>query len=304
MTPVVIEKNMSQTLSQIKAMLAAHGLRPKHRLGQHFLHDSHHMARIVEAAEIGEGDLVLEIGPGTGGLTLRLLAAGARLVAVEIDRDLKPILRDCLQPYRDRVTLLFEDVLTGKHRVNPLVWSALQDASGLEPQADRDPGTVSHPSCEQPFQLIANLPYNIASPLLINLLTDPTRLTMAGGVIMVQHEVAQRLLAGPGTKDYGSLSVIVGATCVMELISFVPPTCFWPRPAVESAVVRFHRRDTPLTRDLPTLQRTLHQLFTQRRKQIGSILGRDRRWPTGVDPSARPEQLTVEQIILLAESDR
>ena len=281
---------MTQTLSQIKSLLAMYGLRPKHRYGQNFLHDSHHMERIVEAASLRAGDVVLEVGPGTGGLSLRLLDAGARLVTVEIDHDLRPLLESVLAPYADRATLLFEDVLSGKHEVNPVVTSTLAgavDASTLIPQG---------------FKLVANLPYNIASPLLVNLLTQVTEPKLTTGLVMVQREVADRLAARPGGKDYGPLSVMVQATAVLERVLIVPPSCFWPVPAVESAVVRLERRDLPLTDDVVALQGIVHRLFTQRRKQIGSILGRDYEWPVGIDPSARPGELSIEQLIVLSRT--
>ncbi len=278
--------HMTQKLTQIKGYLAAYGLNPKHRYGQHFLHDEHHMARIVEAASLREGDVVLEVGPGTGSLSTKLLDAGARLVAVEIDRRLEPILENVLSPYRGRVKLIFDDVLASKHRINPVVWSSLS----VSCQGEAADG----------FKLIANLPYNVASPLMVNLLVDPQQPWMTGGVVMVQHEVACRLLAGPGTKDYGPLTVMTQAVSTMQHVSTVPATCFWPRPAVESTVVRFQRRTEPLTKDLAALQATVHRLFTQRRKQLGAILGRHHAWPVGVDPAARPDRLTVEQVIALS----
>ncbi len=127
---------MSQTLTEIKQLLAAHGLRPKHKLGQNFLHDGNHMRRIMDAASLGAGDLVLEVGPGTGALTERLLEAGARVVAVEIDRDLEPVLRQRLAEVlgeaevERRFTLVVGDVLAGKRALNPAVLEALALAAG------------------------------------------------------------------------------------------------------------------------------------------------------------------------------
>ncbi len=287
---------MAQTLSQIQQLLAAYGLHPKKRLGQNFLHDAHHMSRIVEAADIGPGDRVLEVGAGTGALSERLLEAGAELIASEIDADLEPLLRQRLAPWADRVTLVMGDVLAGKRQLAPAVATALGD---------------------EPFKLVANLPYNIASPLLVNLALDWPR--MRGGVVMVQREVADRLTAAPGTpgspgrpgrpggpssrggRDYGPLGILIQATCQVKRLATLSPHCFWPSPQVESAVVQITRRARPLSDDLPALAALVQTLFQKRRKQIGSILGRDRITAAGLDPTRRPEQLALAELIDLAE---
>ena len=270
---------MTQNLSEIKALFSAFGLKPKHRFGQNFLHDAGKMSVIVDAAKIEGGDVVLEVGAGTGSLSCRLLDTGASLIAVEVDSELAPILQQQLVPYGDRATLLIEDVLSGKHQLNPAVDAAL--GKGTE------------------FKLVANLPYNVASPLIGNLVTDYRRMSMA--VISIQREVAERLTASPGCKAYGPLGILVQAMCLVEQVTALPPGCFWPRPKVDSLAVRLTRRDKPLTDDPRALARLLQKLFSKRRKQLGTILGRDRPWPGGVDPSQRPEQLTVEQLIKLME---
>ena len=148
------------------------------------------------------------------------------------------------------------------------------------------------------FKLIANLPYNIASPLLAILAADYP--TMFAAVVMIQREVAERITAAPGGKAYGSLGVLIQAMCRVERIMTLPPGCFWPRPKIDSAVIRLTRRETPLTDDPAGLAALLQRLFTKRRKQIGSILGRETALPDGVDPKMRPEQLSVEQLVDLA----
>lgn len=268
---------VAQTLGEIKSLLAAHGLRPKHRFGQNFLHDANQMRRIMEAAELREGELVLEVGPGTGALTERLLEGGAHVVAVEVDRDLEPILRERLADHGDRFTLIVEDVLAGKHELNPRVVEAVRD---------RD------------FKLIANLPYNVASPLLVNLAIGFPRMSLA--LVMVQREVADRLAAPHGGKDYGPLSVMVQAMCTVERVATLAPGCFWPAPDVHSAVAKLTRRATPLTDDPARLAEMLHTLFSKRRKQLGSVLGRDFPFPAGIAADARPEQLSVEQHVALS----
>lgn len=272
-----------QTLSQIKAMLASHGLHPKKRFGQNFLHDQNQVRRIVEAAGVGPGDVVLEVGPGTGALSVALLEAGVTLVAVEVDNDLAPILREVYAPYGARATLQLTDVLADKHTIHPDVLAALRTAGGAGAEA---------------FTVVANLPYNVASPLLVNLCVDHP--AMARAIVMVQKEVADRLTAGPGGKDYGPLGILVQATCRAERLFTLSPGNFWPAPSIDSAVVRLVRRDAPLAADLGRFAELVHRLFQHRRKQIGSTLGRDAALPPGVTPTMRPEQLSLEQLAGLA----
>jgi len=277
-------------------MLKAFGLRPKHRLGQNFLHDQNQMDRVVAAAQIDPGGVVLEVGAGTGALSTRLLDAGAGLVTVEIDRELEPILQQQLAGYQERVSLVIGDVLEGKHAIAPRVTDAIQNA--VEATA-----TETGQARAKSFQLIANLPYSIASPLLVNLVAYGVRgLDLSGAVVMIQREVADRLCAGPGTKIYGALSVMVQARCRVERIGTVSPNCFWPRPKVDSTIIRLTRLDQSLTDRPGALGQTLHRLFSQRRKQIATILGRNVPLPQGIAPDARPEQLTVKQLIAISDS--
>lgn len=275
---------MTQTLTDIKQLLAAHGLRPKHRLGQNFLHDHNHLRRILEAADLQPGQQVLEVGPGTGALTEQLLAAGARVVAVEIDRDLEPILRTRLAEVfgeamvTERFHLIVGDALAGKHALSPAVLEALGD---------------------KPFKLIANLPYQVASPLLANLATDHP--AMSDAVVMIQNEVADRLMAGPGGKDYGPLGIVLQAMCEIRVVGKLSPGCFWPPPTITSAVVHLRRRDRPLIDQPRVFSDFLHRLFSKRRKQLGSILGRDTPLPPGIEADVRPETLSVEQLLELME---
>jgi 16S rRNA (adenine1518-N6/adenine1519-N6)-dimethyltransferase len=314
---------MPQTQSEIRAWLARRGMSPRKRFGQNFLVDANKLQQIIAAAEVGPGDLVLEVGAGTGALTEGLLEAGARVVAVEIDRDLAAILRERFGEH-ERFTLVEGDVLAGKRGINPAVVEALArerrsdeatkrrseedasvhrrdiDAEGISGKVgDRSPSSLRRsvaPSLPA-FHLIANLPYNIASPLLATLAMDHPAMRRA--VVMVQREVADRLTAKPGGKDYGPLTVVVQATCAVERVMTLPPGCFWPPPKVHSAVIRMTRRAEPLTDDPAGLAAFAQRLFQQRRKQIGSILGRDVDWPEGVCAEMRPEQLGLEQLIAL-----
>lgn len=274
-----IPASEAQTLSQIKSLLAAHGLHPKKRFGQNFLHDHNQLDKILAAAEIQSGDLVLEVGPGTGALTTRLLATGASVLAVEVDTDLELVLRSVFADVpADRFELLVTDVLAGKHELHPLVLERLGD---------------------RPFKLIANLPYNVASPLMINLVVGVPTMTQA--IVMVQREVTDRMKAEPGGKDYGPLSIMLQAMTTVSRVTTLPPGCFWPPPKIDSAVVQLVRREPALTDDAAALSAMCQKLFSQRRKQLGRILGRDTELPVGLTHEQRPETLSIEQIIQLAE---
>jgi 16S rRNA (adenine1518-N6/adenine1519-N6)-dimethyltransferase len=273
---------MPQTLSDIKSLLAARGLHPRKRFGQNFLIDPRKLEQIVEAAGVGGGNLVLEVGPGTGVLTERLIEAGATVIACEIDRDMCDILRERLGDH-DLFTLIEGDVMAGKHDLAPDVASCLR---------------ASVPSCLPNFSLIANLPYNIASPLLATLALDWP--TMQRAVVMIQKEVGDRIISPPGVKAYGPLSIVMQLAFEIERIATLPPGCFWPAPQIDSVVLRCERRAAPLVDDMQGVVDLAQRLFQQRRKQIGSTLGRDIAYPPGIDPTMRPEQLTVAQFITLA----
>ena len=277
---------MPQTLNEIRLLLAEAQVRPRRGLGQNFLHDANQMRRIIEAAQVVHGEIVLEVGAGTGTLTECLIEAGARVVAVEMDHRLCAIVRERLGDDHENFVLVEADVMAGKHAINPLVNQALAQLSGSK--------------AEIPFKLVANLPYNIASPLLAVLSTDWPGLK--AGIVMVQREVADRLAAAPGGKDYGPIGVIVQAMCQVQRLFVLSPDCFWPKPKVESAVIRITRRDRPLTDDPHRFAAFVHRLFHQRRKQIGTILGRDTPLPEGVQRTMRPEQLILEQLVQLSES--
>ncbi|MHC4219380.1 MAG: 16S rRNA (adenine(1518)-N(6)/adenine(1519)-N(6))-dimethyltransferase RsmA [Planctomycetota bacterium] len=193
-----------QTLSEIRAILAERGLQPRHRLGQHFLHDKNHLQRLVDAAGLGSGDLVLEIGPGTGTLTEALLEAGAEVVVCELDRGLASVIADRLGP---RVRLIEGDCL---HRGRGL------NAEIVETLAGRD------------FKLVANLPYQVASTVIGALLVRHPE--CRGQFVTIQREVADRLRADPGTKEYGALTVVVRALAEVSRIANIAASCFWPEP--------------------------------------------------------------------------
>ena len=266
-----------QTLGEIRDILAEHGLHPKKALGQNFLHDQNQLRRLLVAAEVGEGDLVLEVGPGTGTLTESLLEAGCEVVACELDRDLAGVLH---QRLGERITLVRADCLEDQRTLSGELDAALDG---------------------RPFKLVANLPYGAASPLMSLL---ATRRDCRGQHVTIQREVADRLLAGPGSKAYGSLSIFVGAMATVKRVAVLPPGCFWPPPKVESAIISITPREEPLTEDPESFGRFLHSLFSRRRKQLGTIIGRDATFPEGVAATMRPEQLSVESLVALHRSNR
>lgn len=263
-----------QTLSEIRSILAERGLRPKHRLGQNFLHDKNILSKLVEAADISHGELVLEIGPGTGTLTEALLENQAKLIACELDASLADIIQERLG---EKLNLIKGDCLDSHRKLSAEIVAALGD---------------------RPFKLIANLPYQIASPLMCTLLINHPYCT--GQFITIQKEVAQRLLASANTKEYGPLSIIVGALADVKRICTIKPTCFWPQPKVESAMVSIIPKENFQLEHPESFARFVTELFTKRRKQLGSILGKDTNWPDGVTADLRPEALSIDQIIELA----
>ncbi len=275
-----------QTLSEIRALLAERGLRPKHRLGQNFLHDKNQLQRLVAAATIARGDCVLEVGPGTGTLTEELLEAGANIIACELDDDMASIIEDRFAAA----------IATGQLRI------VRGDALGKQRELNRQ---IVDLLADNSFKLVANLPYQIASPLMTTLLIDHPR--CVGQFVTIQKEVADRLMAKPSTKAYGPLTVIAQAFGNVGRIGTLGPGCFWPEPEVVSAMVSI----TPKARDRVEFAgdargfaRYVTELFSKRRKQLGTVFGRSHpAWPLlairGVAPDARSESLHVEQLITL-----
>lgn len=269
-----------QTLAEIKSLLAQRGLAPRKRLGQNFLTDHNLIRRLVDTAGVGEGNTVLEVGPGTGTMTEELLDRGCRVVACELDAGFASMLRERFGG--QRFLLVEGDCLAGKRSVNP----ALFDAIG-----------------EEPFTLVANLPYGAATPLMLGLLAEPR---CGGQFVTIQKEVADRLVAAPGSKVYGAISVASQVLGRVERIATLPRECFWPRPEVTSAMVSIvpHRAGAGGVSGLPSgldpraFAEFCVEVFAGRRKQLGSVLG-DGAWPDGVARTDRAESLTPEQILAL-----
>ncbi len=228
-------------------ILKKYQFRMQKKYGQNFLIDANILNKIVEAAQITKEDWVLEIGPGIGTMTQRLAEAAGRVTAVEIDRGLIPILEETLSSY-DNVTVLCEDIL----RVDFL---ALAGENG-----------------GRPAKVVANLPYYITTPIIMALFES--RMPLAGITVMVQSEVAERMRTGPGTKDYGALSLAVQYFAKPEIVARVPASCFLPRPNVDSAVVRLTRYEKPPVdaADEAFLFAVIRASFNQRRKTLANGL--------------------------------
>ncbi|MCH2148835.1 MAG: 16S rRNA (adenine(1518)-N(6)/adenine(1519)-N(6))-dimethyltransferase RsmA [Phycisphaerales bacterium] len=262
-----------QTITEIQSLLNARGLAPRRRLGQNFLHDHNQLRRLVAAAEIQPHELILEVGPGTGTLTEALLEADAHVIACELDPGLGDLIAE---RFEDRITLVRGDCLERGRRLAAELTSHLG---------------------ERPFKLVANLPYQVASALMIELLIHHPN--CCGQYITIQREVGDRLVAHPGTKERGPLGIIASSFADVDRIGVVPASCFWPQPKVVSAMVSLIPKDTPQLHDRTRYARFITELFAARRKQLGRILGRDRQMPAGIDPSWRPEVLTNEQLLQL-----
>jgi 16S rRNA (adenine1518-N6/adenine1519-N6)-dimethyltransferase len=276
-----------QTLAAIRDLLASRGLTPRKALGQNFLIDHNLIRKLADAAGIARGDLVLEVGPGTGALTDELLLRGAHVIAAELDRGLAELLRERLAdpqaalgaPPEARLTLIEGDALASKRRLALAIAQALAG---------------------RPFRLVANLPYNAATPLMLALLTEHPE--CSGLWVTIQREVADRLLAKPSTPDYGTLGVVAQALARVGRLANLPRECFWPRPEVTSAMVSVIRRPDPLTDRPVRLAAFCQRVFSQRRKQLGSVLGRTFPWPPGIRPENRVEELDPGRIVALAET--
>jgi 16S rRNA (adenine1518-N6/adenine1519-N6)-dimethyltransferase len=256
-----------QTLSYVKGLLDAHGLRPKDKLGQNFLIDLNLLDLIVRAAELDRHDLALEVGTGTGSLTARLADHAGAVLSVELDPAMHALAREQVGD-RPNVRLLRADALRNKNELNPAVLDALAAVR-------REFG------CER-VKVVANLPYAAATPVIANLLLSDVPVERM--VVTVQWEIAERLLARPGTADYGALAVLVQSLADGELVRKLAPSVFWPRPQVESAVVGLRpsaAKRAHVVEAVGGVQRFrnfLRDLYVHRRKNLrGALAG----WPRG-----------------------
>lgn len=260
------------------------------KFGQNFLIDSHVLEKIIKAADITKEDFVVEIGPGIGTLTQYLAEAAGEVTAIEIDKALLPILKDTLSGY-DNVTVINVDVLKA-------------DLAALA--EEKNGGRL--------IKVVANLPYYITTPIIMGLFEKHVPLDSI--TVMVQKEVAARMQAGPGTKDYGALSLAVQYYAEPYIAANVPPNCFIPRPNVGSAVIRLTKYDAPRVQvdDEAMMFSVIRASFNQRRKTLQNGLNNSPEVPytkeqivaaiekLGTSPSVRGEALTLEQFAALTNN--
>ena len=269
-------------------ILDKYGFSFQKKYGQNFLIDKNILEKIVDAAEIGKDDVVLEIGPGIGTMTQYLCERAREVIAVEIDDKLIPVLADTLSEY-DNVTVIHQDILKVDIR------ALAEEKNG-----------------GKPIKVVANLPYYITTPIIMELFES--RVPLESVTVMVQKEVAERMKEGPGSKDYGALSLAVAYYAVAEIIAEVPPACFIPRPKVSSMVIRLtcHKEPPVEVADERFLFSVIRASFQQRRKTLVNGLNNapwipvDREEITrcveslGYGPSVRGEKLTLEEFARLA----
>ena len=275
-------------------VLKKFGIHTKKKYGQNFLIDERVLKRITEAACITKEDLVLEIGPGIGTLTQYLSEAAGEVIAVEVDKSLIPVLEETLAGF-ENVTVLNEDILK----------------TDLKRIADEKNGG-------RPFKIVANLPYYITTPIIMGILESSA--PVSSQTFMVQKEVAGRMAAAPGSKEYGALSLAVQYYCTAELNANVPPNCFIPRPDVHSTVITLKtREEKPAVSDEALLFKVIKAAFAMRRKTLVNCLKSSQDLglnkeeaenllkDAGLEPLIRGEELSLDDFIrltdLLAEKD-
>ena len=275
-----------------KEILKKYGFSFKKSLGQNFLIDTNILKRIVDFANLTDESGAIEIGPGIGALTEQLAKNSKKVTAFEIDQRLLPILADTLSPY-DNVKIIHEDIL--KANVGQVIE---EEFEGI-----------------QDVMVVANLPYYVTTPIILKLLSE--NLPIRGIVCMLQKEVAERIAAKPGTKEYGSLSIAIQYYTEAETVMIVPKTVFMPQPNVDSAVIRLIKREKPIVevRDEDFLFTITRASFAQRRKTILNNLlsqlpdGKAKKEQiikalekTGIDPTRRGETLTIEEYGRLSDA--
>ncbi len=285
-----------QTKHQIRDLLSSAGAKPNKRLGQHFLIDLNLMKLLVDSANIQKDDIVLEVGCGTGSMTETLAEKAGRVIAVELDRNLSQIAEKQLSD-AENLQLINADILESKHILSHTVVNAL---------------ALAREQCRGRILLVANLPYDVASSLMMNLLIGPT---IADAMyVTVQKEVAERMIAAPASSNYCILSIFLGANGDVKTIRTLKPAVFWPQPQVDSAMVSFVRNQEKTDRivNMELFSETVHLFMGHRRKTLLSCsklargkLAEIADWPEifkqcRINPKQRPERLRPEDYIAIA----
>jgi 16S rRNA (adenine1518-N6/adenine1519-N6)-dimethyltransferase len=289
-----------QTQSYLRSLFARRGIAPRRQLGQNFLIDLNIHDLIVKAADVGPGDMVLEVGSGTGALTSLMAARGATVVAVEVDPAMAKLTAEAVAGLPG-VRVLAQDALEGKNELSPGVLDAVR--SGLAAAPGRH------------LKLVANLPYNVATPVITNLLVHPELCPMLM-VVTIQRDLADRVNARPASPAYGAVSVLVQALAEVSLVRGLPPTVFWPRPKVDSAVVAIRPLVARRAKvgDVAWFHQLVRRVFLHRRKYLRHVLAglwRDQWTKADVDAwlaaqglsgQLRAEALDVEEFLALAHA--
>ncbi len=288
-----------QTLNFLLRRFEDAGISPNHKLGQNFLMDQNLLKLVVRTADIQPTDLILEVGTGTGGLTVQMAPLAGHIITVELDPQMYQLASEELFSC-ENVTMLNKDILRNKNSLDPEILQQIQEYRTAHPDAK--------------FKLVANLPYSVATPILTNLLAlenPPDSMT-----VLIQKEVGERMAAAPGTKDYGALSLWCQCQADVEIVRTIPPTVFFPPPKVFSAIV--HIRYNPEKRaQVPNLERWhefVRAMFFHRRKYLRSELTacyKNRLEKPQIDailaelnlsPDLRAEQLNLETMLSLCST--
>ena len=303
----IVSLDGPHTKSMLKVLFEERGIRIKKQWGQNFLIDQNLLQFIVKTAELSRNDVVLEIGAGTGSLTRLLAQKAGHVFAVEVDRKLFEILEETLKDFNN-VTLINRDILKSKHHIQPEIVEAISDHVS----------TANFSTGDSYVKVIANLPYYISTPIIIDLLQEilPIR-TM---ILMLQRDTTDRIMAHPGTKDYGVLSIMTRLFAEVKVLKKLSPQVFWPVPLVDSAIVKMKvNRHTYVDtiRDYRGFQDVVRSIYSSRRKTISNsllslcsshgikknetrqdlmaILER-----VGIRPDSRGEELEIEKLIELS----
>ena len=291
----------NQTRSYLMKRFASIGIHPRAKLGQNFLIDLNLLRLLHDSARLDQNDVVLEVGTGTGSLTGLMSQSAARVITVEVDQIMHQLAKEELQD-RGNIRFVFGDILKNKNRLNPEVLETIADELKSVPNSR--------------FKLVANLPYCVATPLMSNLLlTDFPPFSMT---VTIQKELAERITARPSTKDYSSLSVWMQSQNRCKIIRTMPPSVFWPRPKVESAIIQLIY-DQKLRDRIPNLtffHRFSREIFFHRRKFLRSVLiamlkGKLEKQDVDnimahhhFDEKTRAESLSVVKLLRLSETIR